>query len=281
MNLKLRGGWLTLRYFALALVAIGLVIYIALLFINPSNDRNWNDDQEVLAYAEIDGDLVHIKNIRNFTYRSTTDYTPGYYDKTFDVRTMKNVYYIVEPFGGIPGSAHTFLSFEFEGDNFVAISVEIRKEEGETFSPLKGLFRRYELMYVVADERDVIKLRSNYRNDLVYVYPARTTHTKMGALFLDMIKKVNKLAEEPEFYNTITNTCTTNIADHINTISPERVPFSFRIILPGKSDELAYELGLIDTELSFEDARERFFINDRALKYADDQDFSVKIRGTQ
>lgn len=249
---------------------------------HPSNDRTWNTDQEILPYAEIKDSLVSLHNIRNFSYASTTSYTPSYYDKTFDLNKIKKVWYIVEPFSGIPGSAHTFLSFEFEGDQFVSISVEIRKEEGETFGPIKGLFNKYELMYVIADERDVIQLRSNYRKDLVYVYPAKTTKEKAKALFLDMIERANFLKDNPEFYNSITNTCTTNIVKHIDKITPNKVPLlNLRILLPANSDKLAYELGLIDTELSFEDARTRYFINDRAEKYANDPAFSVKIRAVR
>jgi hypothetical protein len=134
-------------------------------------------------------------------------------------------------------------------------------------------------MYVIADERDVIKLRSNYRKDLVYAYPIRAGKEKMRALFLDMLKRANDLRKNPEFYNTITNACTTNIARHINTITANKVPlFDLRILLPENSDGLAYELGLIDTDLPLEKARARYFINDRALKYADDRDFSEKIR---
>lgn len=262
----------------LVLFIIAVVIMVSILT-SPSNNRNWNDDQSILPYAQINDNFVSIYNIRNFTYTSTKDYSKNYYDKTFDLNKIKGVWYVVEPFSGIPGSAHTFLSFEFEGDQFVSISVEIRKEKGESYSPIKGLFNRYELMYVIADENDVIKLRSNHRKDLVYVYPIKTTNTKVRELFLEMIRRANYLKDNPEFYNTITNTCTTNIVKHVNTITPHRVPFfNLRILLPANSDKLAYSLGLIDTDLSFEDARKRYFINDRAQKYATSTDFSVKIR---
>lgn len=256
----------------LAIGAVGLVT-------SPSNDRNWNDDQAILPYADIDGDLVTIYNIRNFDYTSTTEYTKNYYDKTFDVGEIEKVWYIVEPFSGIPGSAHTFLSFEFADDQFVSISVEIRKEKGEDYHPIKGLFNQYELMYVIADERDVVKLRSNYRKDLVYMYPVNTTKEKAGKLFVDMVERANDLKEHPEFYNTITNTCTTNIVHHVNTLTPDRVPFfNLRILFPENSDKLAYDLGLLDTDLSFGEARKRYFINDRATTHATSTDFSVLIR---
>lgn len=261
------------------IVCLVIALTIAHFVTTASNDRKWNDDQKVLPYAEINNNLVSIHNIRNFSYTSTTSYIPNYYDKIFDMSKIKKVWYVVEPFSGIPGSAHTFLSFEFEGNQFVSISVEIRKEKGEAFDPIKGLFNKYELMYVIADEQDVIKLRSNYRKDLVYLYPVKTTEEKSRALFLDMINRTNALKDHPEFYNTITNTCTTNIVAHVNKITPKRVPFfNLRILFPANSDKLAYDLGLIDTNLSFEDARTRYFINDRAMKYANDPDFSVKIR---
>lgn len=262
---------------------IGLIFVVALgvwFSIRPSNNRDWTEDQKVLATAEFDGNLVHIKNIRNFTYRSTDDYTPGYYDKTFDISKLKKVSYVVEPFSNFGGSAHTFATFEFEGPEFLSISVEIRKEKGESFSAVKGLFKQYELMYVVADENDAIKLRSNYRNDDVFLYPINTTPEKVQNMFVDMLNRVNELAEKPEFYNTLTDTCTTNIVRHVNAIAPGRIPLDPRILLPGYSDKFAYDLGLIDTDLSFEEARAKFRINERAHTYADAPDFSVKIRDT-
>lgn len=264
------------------MLLVGATVLVVRFSTQASNERAWNDDQALLPYAELRGDQATIYNIRNFTYASTTSFTPSYYDKTFDVSRLVRVWYIVEPFSGIPGSAHTFLSFEFEGNEFVAISVEIRKEKGESYHPVSGLFNQYELMYVIADERDVVKLRSNYRKDLVFLYPIKTTKEKSQALFLDMLQRATALRDEPEFYNTITNTCTTNIVRHINTITPQKVPlFDLRILLPENSDLLAYELGLLDTTLSFEDARRRHLINERAERYADDPLFSVKIRGEQ
>lgn len=270
-------------YFFLAVIVLIICIFTIVHFsTKASNDRDWSDDQKVLSYGDINDNLVTIHNIRNFTYASTTSYTANYYDKTFDVSKIKKVWYIVEPFSGIPGSAHTFLSFEFEGDQFVSISVEIRKEKGESFDPIKGLFNKYELMYVIADERDVIKLRADYRKDLVYVYPIKTTTEKAGALFLDMVARANSLKDHPEFYNSVTNTCTTNIVNHVNKITPHKLPlFSLDVLFPEYSDKLAYDRGLIDTDLSFEEARKRFYVNERAERYKDESDFSVRIRGEE
>lgn len=249
----------------------------------PRNDRDWSPDQRELPYAELDGRTARVHNVRNVSYRSTTDYTVAYDDRTYDLDSLESVWFIVEPFSGIPGPAHTFLSFGFAdggGDtSYVSVSVEIRKEKGESFSPLKGLLRQYEITYVVADERDVVKLRSNFRHDSVYVYPVRVERDKARALFVAMLERANALRERPEFYNTLTNTCTTNIVSHVNSIAPRRVPFSPKVLFPAFSDQLAYDLGLLDTDLPFEQARERFRINERALKYADDPRFSALIRG--
>lgn len=243
----------------------------------PSNDREWALDQRVLPYAEFTGDEVTVFNIRNFRYESTSEYTPDYYDKTFNLNELTSVDYIVEPFGSI-GAAHTFVSFGFRTGDYLAISVEIRKEIGESFSPLKGILRNYELMYVIADERDVIQLRTNHRKDDVYLYPVETSRENMQRLFLDMLTRANTLKKQPEFYNTLTNTCTTNIADHINDITPSRVPWDLRLLFPENSDELAYELGLIDTSLPLEELRKQHLINDKAEQHADSPNFSKLIR---
>lgn len=267
---NLKKKWIFL-FFILLLILIYLIP-------QPSNNRNWTKDQQTLASAEINDNLVKVHNIRNFTYHSTDDYDINYYDATFDLDKIKAMYYIVEPFGEWKGAAHTFFSFEFEDNKYLSISVEIRKEQGEEFSAWKGLFKQYELMYVLGDEKDLIKLRTNYRQDPVYLYPANTSKEKMKALFLLMLERANSLKDKPEFYNTLTSTCTTNLASHINTVTPGRVPFSFKLLTPGYSDQLAYELDLIQKQGTFEQTRAYYHINDRALKYADDPDFSQLIR---
>lgn len=264
----------------LALVLLCIAAYtILVILVRPSNDRDWTTDQAVLPYAEINGNQIAVYNIRNFSYTSTSDYTSNYYDATFDLEKLKNVYFIVEPFSGPVGAAHTFLSFEFEDDKFVSISIEIRKEKGESFSPIKGILRRYELTYVIADERDVVKLRSNYRKDKVFVYPIKTTPEKMRAVFVDMVGRANELKSEPEFYNTVANNCTTNLAKHVNKISPKRIPWDITLLLPENSDKYAYQLGLIESIVPFDETRAAHLINDLATQYADSPDFSLKIRG--
>ncbi len=266
----------------LVIVASALILYIILvIFVRPSNDRDWTTDQAVLPTATISGNQVAIKNIRNFSYTSTTDYTPSYYDAAFDLEKIKNVYFIVEPFSGYVGAAHTFLSFEFENDRFVSISVEIRKEKGESFSALKGILRQYELTYVIADERDVVKLRSNYRHDKVFVYPVKTTPEKMRAVFVSMVERANALKDKPEFYHTLASNCTTNLAKHVNEITPGRVSWNITYLLPENSDRYLYDIGLIDNNLSFEETRAAHSINALAEIHAESPSFSLKIRGRE
>jgi hypothetical protein len=245
---------------------------------NPSNQRDWAANLAVLPYAEFEGHLVRVRNIRNTSYETAATYTPAYYDRTFHLNRLEAVWFLVEPLSKRGAVAHTFLSFGFEGPEYVAISVEARKEKRESYHFLKGLFGRYELMYLVADERDVIRLRTSYRRDDVYLYPIKASRESMRELFVAMLSRANQLRERPEFYNTLTSNCTSNIIGHVNSLSPRRIPFSLKRLLPGYSDRLAYELGLIDTRLPFEQARRRFKINERALEYADSPEFSIRIR---
>lgn len=244
----------------------------------PSNDREWAPDQARLPWAEIEGRRVRVHNVRSARYRSVDDYDVAWEDRSYDLDLLRSAWFVVEPFGERKGAAHTLMSFEFAGDEYLAVSVEIRKEKGETFSPWKGLFRQYELMYVIGDERDLIQLRTNHRRDQVYLYPVRAPRERIEQMFVSMLRRANRLREEPQFYNTLTNTCTTNIVDHVNELVPGRVPFSYKVLLPGYSDELAYDLGLIDTDLPFAEAKRRFRIDDDAQEWAGRDDFSTRIR---
>lgn len=268
------------RWIALALLAIPVVGWTGLqAATEPSNERPWISDNERTAWADFRGDSVRVHNVRNATYFTKDSFDVRWEERAYDLRELETAWFMVEPIAnGPPGLAHTLVSFGFRNGEFLAVSAEIRKEKGEKFHPLKGLLNQFELTYVIADERDVIKLRSNYRHDEVYLYPIRGEHAQLRAMLTDMLQRANKLREEPEFYNTLTNTCTTNIVRHVNRIAPKKVPFSYKVLLPGYADELAYDLGMIDTDLPFAQARERFHINARALRHADAPDFSARIR---
>jgi hypothetical protein len=260
-------------------VLVLLLLWGAMVaLLRPTNDRDWSPDQAELATAVIEGDQVEISNVRNALYRSTTDYDVRWEQRRYDLGRLESVWFMVEPFSDWRGPAHTLLSFGFSDGGYLAVSVEIRKEQGEAFSPLKGLLRQYELTYIIGDERDLIGLRANHRRDEVFLYPIHTTRAGRRALLVSMLERANAVAAQPEFYNTLSNTCTTNIVNHIEAIVPGRIPFSYKTLLPGYSDELAFDLGLIDTTLSREHFRAAHRINDLALEHADSESFSAGIR---
>jgi hypothetical protein len=270
-----------LAFIALAVLAAsgcGALTKRGLSVKTPSNDRDWFPSLELLATAEIDGSQATIKNIRNCRYLTETDFLIDYYDKTFDLNELTSVDFIVVPFKEAPALAHTMLSFGFQDRDYVAISVEARLEKGETYSPLKGATNEHELMYVIGDERDMIALRTEQRDVDVYVYRANVRPAQARAMFVDMLARANKLAKEPEFYDTFSNNCTTNIVDHINQLGPNLVPYSYHVLLPGHSDRLAYDLGLLDRTLPFETLKRRAHVNARAHVFAGREDFSRQIR---
>ena len=268
-----------IRRALLAVFVAAIAGYLLLVvLVHPSNEREWSPDQQRLATAEFSADSVRVRNVRNTFYRSTTDYDVHWEDRTYDLRRLQSVWFVVEPFATWRGPAHTFLSFGFGNGDYVAISVEIRKEQGESFSPLRGLLRQYELTYIVGDERDLIGLRANHRHDDVHLYPTRITADAARTLFVSMLERANAVAAKPEFYNTLSNTCTTNIVDHVNLIAPHPIPFSYKTVLPAYSDDLAFDLGMIDTNLPREQFRAAFRINDLALEHAHTADFSDAIR---
>ena len=245
----------------------------------PSNDRDWSPELAQLATAKFEtGNKVAIQNVRNGEWLTAVDCLVKYENRTYDLNDLETVDFIVVPFNDHCAIAHTLLSFGFGKGDYVGISVEVRKERGEVYSSASGLARQFELIYVVADEHDLLPVRVKERASDVYIYRSTAPPEKVRALFLDMLKRANQLAEQPEFYDTFTNNCTTNIVQHINTLSPGRVPYDYRILLPGYSDQLAYELGLLDNRIPFAELRRRAWAAERIVKYEHSPDFSAKIR---
>ena len=272
----LLGRWMrsALPVFAVALVAIG----VWWSGIKPSNERDWQPEVAKLAYATINGDMVTVHNIRNFDYRTETDFTPAYYDRTYDLNKLDSADLVAVYWMG-PAIAHLLLSFGF-GDDHLAISIEARKEKGEGYSSAKGFFRQYELYYVVADERDVLRVRTNYRKDPpedVYVYPLRGPRENIRRVFLEYVRQMNALREHPEFYNTLTTNCTTAIL--MNTrVNPGSLPFSWKVLLSGYTPAYVYESGRMDQSLPFEELKRRSLVNAAAQAADQAPDFSRRIR---
>lgn len=249
------------------------------LSLAPSNDRVWQADVAQLPYATIAGNLVTVHNIRNFQYRSETDYTPAYYTRTYDLRQLDSVdLYAVYWMG--PAIAHTIISFGFGGKDYLAVSIEARKERGEAYSSIKGFFRQYELIYIVADERDVIRLRTNYRKDPpeeVYLYRLKGSPEAARKFFLDYLKSINELVDRPQFYNTLTENCTNVIWLH-SLVNAGHVPFSWKILVSGYVPQYLYDMGRLDTSVPFAELEQRGHINQRAQTADNAPDFSRLIR---
>lgn len=244
----------------------------------PSNDRQWLADQAQTPRADIDGQRYQLHNVRNCNYLSTEDYVVNYYDREIYLPQIQSVDFIVVPFLKTDRLAHTMVSFGLDDGTYLAVSVEVRKEIGEGYSAIKGFGPSYELIYVIGDERDLIGVRARHWGNQVYVYPSVASPQQAQALFVDIMDRVNKLAVEPEFYNSLTNNCTTNLAHHVNQVSPRKIHYGWKVLLPGFSAEYAYELGLLDQRIPFEDLTEIAHVNELVEANPDSDQFSQLIR---
>ena len=262
-------------------IFIGLfaVLLVAWSTIEPSNDRSWEPENAVLAYADIDGDRITLHNIRNFDYRTETDFTPGYYDRSFDLNQLASVDMFAVYWMG-PAIAHVFVSFGFTDGAHVAFSIETRREKGQSYSSIAGFFRQFTLYYAVGDERDIVRVRTNYRKDppeRVYLYRLRGSEAAGRKLLLGYLEHINELKEHAKWYNTITSNCTTSIW-LMTRLNPGHVPFSWKILLSGYLPEYLYEQGRLDTSVPFAELQRRAYINPRAQAADEAADFSQRIR---
>lgn len=269
-----------LERWTLPLVIVALAAFlIRWSSVVPSNQRAWQLDVAVLPHATFEGDLVTVHNIREFEYRTETDYTPHYYDKTFDLRQLDSADLIASYWMG-DVIAHVIASFGFADKDFLAVSIETRKEIGESYSTIDGFFRNYELTYVVGDERDLIGLRANVRNDPredVYLYRTNAPPDNVRRLFLDYFREIDALVDHPKFYNTLTTNCATTVLMHTR-VNPGRHGYSWKVLLSGYAPLYLYELGRLDARLPFEELKRRSRINDAARAAGPADDFSVQIR---
>ncbi len=253
--------------------------------IAPSNHRDWAPDQAILPTAEFNGDHVTVKNVRNCKHIAAGEYVVDHYDKTYDLSRLRGVDFITMPFGPVPALAHTMVSFEFAAEDprkppeHLAVSVEVRKEKGEEiFNPMLGMAQQYEIMYVVADERDLLYRQAVVNDGPTYLYKTIATPDLARKMLVGMLTRANELSEQPEFYDLLRNNCTTNIAQHINKVSPNRLSYDIGVLLPGYSDQKAYAEGLLAGIGSFEELKSRAIINERAKLAARAPDFSAAIR---
>ncbi len=245
----------------------------------PLAERDWAADHARAARADIGPDSVTVHDVRDFDWSSGEGAAEGYRTETYHMADVRAVWFALAPFAERwRGLAHSFISFEFADDRYLAVSVEARREVDEPYSLVRGFWRGFETTYVVGTERDVIGQRA-VRGDTLFLYPSRATPEQARSVFVDVMARANALSASPEWYNTVLNNCTTNLRDHVNRVASNPLPWGWGIILPGYSDALALRHGILDTELTIEAARDRFRVDALArAALGSGDDFGRRIR---
>ncbi len=273
--------WLTRRR-RMPVVAIAVVLGVVAwwLTIAPTGDRHWRPEVAVMPRAFVDGDHVRITGVRNFDYRSRNDFTPHYEERELDLSHLTGLDFFVSYFMEGP-VAHTFVSFLFDNAAPLSISIETRPEVGRGFEPVASMFKQFELIYVVGEERDLVGVRAIHRGEPVYLYHINTSPESARRLFLVYLKRINELAERPEFYNLLANSCTINIIRYANAAG-RKGRFDFRHLLNGLIGSYLYASGRLDTALPFDELRRRSLINKDAevADSAPEPQFSQRIRAS-
>jgi hypothetical protein len=258
------------------------VVLVALLTMwwstkKPSNDRDWAPDVARLPWAERHGDELVFHDVRDAEWTGPDTLTPRYVDRTVDLSRLLGADLFM-CYWGSPSIAHTIVSWEFEDVEPIAISIETRKRRGQEYSAVAGFFKQYELIYVVATERDLIRVRASHRGEEIYLYRLDAPPEAARALLLDYVDSINGLREQPKFYDALVHNCTTTIRRHVTHIDPGAPPFDWRMLVNGRGDELLYEHGRIDNSMPFEELRALSRVDGRARFADQDPAFSQRIR---
>lgn len=270
--------WRVRRFWRSYAISAGVFVVVLLwwLSIPPSNSRDWQPDVARLSTVEFSGSKATIHNVRNFLYRSETDFTPRWETRIYDLDQVVGLDLFLS-YWGPTLIAHTIVSFEFADGQHLAVSIETRKEQGESYSALLGFFRQFEVYYVVADEQDLIGVRASHRGETVYLYRIRSQPGKPEAILKQYLSVINGLAKQPEWYNALTENCTTTIRSNLAAVGAARSPH-WKMLLNGYLDELMYDRSIINTNVAFPDMKKRSDITERAKAAAGDPDFSRRIR---
>lgn len=262
-----------------AFAALFAAVLIWWSTIQPSHERQWRRDVAVMPRAFIEEDHVRLTGVRNFDYRSVDDFTVRYEEREVVLSHLTGVDFYISYW--MPGPiGHTFLSFVFDNAPPVSVSIEARPEQGEGYAPIASLFKQFELIYVVGDERDLVRVRTNFRGEDVYLYHVKISPQGARRLFLIYLERINQLADEAEFYHLLSNSCTVNIVRYSYALADLRRPFDIRHYLNGLIDGYLYGAARLDTTLPFEELRRRSRINEPAQAADDAVDFSARIRAS-
>ncbi len=269
----------TRRYRALYCLICFCVVLLWWLSLKPSDEGNWRADVAKKAWAETTGDRITIHNVRNCDYSSETEFTNCWSDRTYNLSDLRAVDFFFVNWG-VRWIGHPILSFDFGNNQHLAFSIEARYKEGQTYSAILGFFRQYTLIFIAADERDVIRLRTNYRKDEeVYMYRTNASPEIARRLFFTYVDYLNRLRDHPEWYNAVTKNCTTALDSQLSADLPTQNPWTFRLLLNGTLDELLYERRrLVTGGLPFPELKQRQHINPFAHTVNQSPDFSALIR---
>lgn len=271
----LKNRWRTTVFLLISFI----ILHTWFVHIEPEDTgSNYPPETSVLPRIVFQEGFVTIKGIRNFRYTSENDFTVNYYDKKIDLGDIQTVDYIISYWTEDRSIAHGFVSFGLKEGTYLAVSIEIRRQVGDEYGIIKGLFKQFQLIYIWADERDIIALRTNFRKEDVYLYRSLLTKDECQRLFFDMVMRTEKLAVSPEFYNTLTQNCTSSIIDHLLRVAPDRLGRARSYLLNGYTDKIAFDGGLILRLGTFEETKDKSFIDERAVKSGIGPDFSQKIR---
>ncbi len=273
-------NWRKIGRWVLYILAGWLFLYIVLwLVFRPSHDRAWELGHEQLPHIEYSatGSLVTIENYRNFAWTDVVEAEVAYETRTFDLDKIEGVDVFISHFDSFEGLAHIFLSFGFSDGEQVVVSLETRRENDEVFSPLLGILRQFEIIYVVGSEADVVGVRTGHRDERVYLYPTKADEKQARKLFDKLAEKINDIYQQPRMYNTLMHNCTNELTRPIEAISDINFPITWKTVLPGYFDEILYELELIDTSSDFAEVKRRHLLDNEELS-AESTSYSADIR---
>lgn len=257
--------------------AVSLVIVLWFIFIPASNDRNWVADASKLPKIHTNNELITIDDFRFFKYENGKA-EEHFIQKQFKLNELVGTDMVLSYWDDFRSIGHTMVCFRFKDGQNIAVSLEVRKEIGEEYSPTKGMFKQYELIYIIGDERDLIPLRTKVRHEETFLYPMNLTVAHSKLFLLDILKAANKLHDKPRFYHSIGQNCTTTLIDHLNNIEDFNIPLTSKVLLNGVSDYYAYKLNAIPTDLPFEVLKRSCYISDIANHTELDEHYSANIR---
>lgn len=265
------------RVLGVVLLLLVLVATTIILVRTPSHDREWEVGQEQLPRVVFAGDEFTIENLRDFRWAGPFEAETNYTKDSFTLSEMDSVDVIISHFSEFEGLAHIFLSFGFTDGRHVSLSLETRREKGEKFSPYLGLLDQFEIIYVLATDRDLVGLRTGHRNERVYIYPTVATPEQAQELFVRLAGNVNDVYAKPTMYNTLFRNCTNEITRQVEEMSTIDFPLTYKSILPGYFDQVLYEVAVVDNTIPYEEMRSASLVNNELVD-EEAEDFAIHVR---